>query len=395
MGSVIGKEGKMKTVLHQVGKVAFVTKILAVVSLTAAVLALATACGGGGGGFGEEGDPVNITVGYQPYYTESWSGVVMRDKEFWKDHLPKGSEVEFQVGLQGSVIVSQMIAGKQQVGYMGDMPAIVATTKRDAEDIRIVSTLGTSQQMCNVFLVSKDAPEFKNPEEAVAWMDGKTVATPQGSCTDRFAQSAFEQQGVKPKSYLNQSIEVIATNFEQDKIDAAAIWEPTATRLEEQGIARRVASGAVYKAGDAGFMAMSKEFMDARPDVVKGFLQAELDAQKFMADPKNSNEVAQMAVDQTTGFKKEVMWQSLYKDWPDKVGGSPEDLKLDLPFVVTPDVQQLIDESTKFLFGIKSINSEELPEGAVDDSVAREVLKESGSDSVGKIKGLPESEFGN
>ena len=31
-------------------------------------------------------------------------------------------------------------------------------------------------------------------------MDGKTVASPQGSCTDRFAQAAFKQRGVEPAS---------------------------------------------------------------------------------------------------------------------------------------------------------------------------------------------------
>jgi len=44
----------------------------------------------------------------------------MRGKEFWKKHLPQGSTVRFQVGLQGAVIVSQLLAGKQQIGYIVD-----------------------------------------------------------------------------------------------------------------------------------------------------------------------------------------------------------------------------------------------------------------------------------
>src|SRR5579864_60353 len=81
--------------------------------------------------YGKPGQPVHLVVGYQPYYTESWSGVVMRDKEFWKKYLPPGSTVEFQVGLQGAIIVNAMLAGKEHIGYMGDMPAIVSTTKQD------------------------------------------------------------------------------------------------------------------------------------------------------------------------------------------------------------------------------------------------------------------------
>ena len=50
--------------------------------------------------FGKPGSPVELVVGYQPYYTESWSGVVMRGKKFYEKYLPKGSKVEFQIGLQ-------------------------------------------------------------------------------------------------------------------------------------------------------------------------------------------------------------------------------------------------------------------------------------------------------
>ena len=76
------------------------------------------------------GDPITLTIGYQPYYTEAWSGLVMRQKQFWKKYLPKGSQVNWEVGLQGSIIVGQMLAGKEQIGYLGDMPAIVGASKR-------------------------------------------------------------------------------------------------------------------------------------------------------------------------------------------------------------------------------------------------------------------------
>src|SRR5690242_10208813 len=81
--------------------------------------------------YGKPGEPVKLTVGYQPYYTESWSGVVISGLQLWKKHLPPGSEVEFQVGLQGAVIVGQLLADKQQIGYMGDMPSLVATNRSD------------------------------------------------------------------------------------------------------------------------------------------------------------------------------------------------------------------------------------------------------------------------
>ena len=193
--------------------------------------------------YGKVGGPVNLVIGYQPYYTEAWSGVVMRGKKFYEKYLPKGSTVEFQIGLQGSIIVNNMLAAKQHIGYMGDMPAIVSTTKPEVADIRLVAVLGLGNDQCNIVLTSMDAPAFKSPIEAIKWMNGKTIAAPKGACTDRFVQETLLKQNVKPEAYLNQNIEVITSNFRAKKIDAAAIWEPTASRLVEEGLAKRVASG--------------------------------------------------------------------------------------------------------------------------------------------------------
>jgi NitT/TauT family transport system substrate-binding protein len=239
--------------------------------------------------YGKPGEPVKLVVGYQPYYTESWSGVVMRGKKFYEKYLPKGSEVEFQIGLQGAIIVNNMLAGKQYIGYMGDMPAIVSTTKQSVADVRIVATLGIGYDQCNILLARPDAPKFPDAKSAIKWLDGKVVSVPKGACTDRYAQATFQKLGVTPKEYLNQNIEVITSNFRAGKIDAAVIWEPTASRLVLDGLARRIASGASVDENDGGFLAMRADLIKQRPDVVKAWLEAELDAQLFLADQKNAN----------------------------------------------------------------------------------------------------------
>jgi NitT/TauT family transport system substrate-binding protein len=193
-------------------------------------------------GFGKPGEAVNLVIGYQPYYTESWSGVVINGKNIWKKHLPSGSTAKFEIGLQGSVIVGKLLGEKNHIGYMGDMPAIVSSMRESKVDLRMISVLGTSKQQCNIFLVPNSAPKFKNGMEAVKWMDGKLIAAPHGACTDRFALLAFEQAGIKPKKYLNQNIENITKNLESGKIAGAAIWEPTASKIEMLGIARRGAT---------------------------------------------------------------------------------------------------------------------------------------------------------
>jgi len=348
--------------------------------------------------FGKKGEPVKLVVGYQPYYTESWSGVVVNAKELWKKHLPAGSSAEFQIGLQGAIIVNAMTGEKQHIGYVGDMPAIVSTFRnlkdRGGTDIRIVAVLGTSKQQCNIFLVRNDAPEFKDGKEAVKWMDGKNTSSPHGSCTDRFARLAFEKSGIKPASYLNQNIEVITTNFRAGKLDAAVIWEPTATKIVKAGLARRAASGEDFDALDGGFMIMLNDLIQQRPDVQRAWLEAELDAQLFMADLKNASDVSAMAEKQTEQIDRSVLWGSLYGENPKSAGGG--DVKVQLDFIVTERVQGLLNDATAFLNSLpnKPAAEPKIREGGVDDSVAREVLKARGlSSPIGVIKAQPVTAF--
>jgi NitT/TauT family transport system substrate-binding protein len=340
--------------------------------------------------YGKPGEPVQLVVGYQPYYTESWSGVVMRGKKFYEKYLPKGSTVEFQIGLQGAIIVNNMLAGKQHIGYMGDMPSIVSTTKVEVADVRLVAAVGIGQDMCNILLARKDAPAFANPAAAIKWLDGKQVATPKGACSDRYAQAVFRKEKVNPKDYLNQNIEVITSNFRAGKIDAAVIWEPTASRLVEEGLARRVASGANSGENDAAFLAMRNDLIQKRPDIVKAWLNAELDAELYLADEKNSGEVARMISETTTGFTARVLWKSLYGEYSANEGGVKT--RLFLPFGFTPEAMDHLGKSTAFLFEMKSVNAAKMRPEAVMREFTEQILKERNLKApVGDVTTLPDS----
>ena len=223
-------------------------------------------------------------------------------------------------------------------------------------------------------------------------MNGKQVAVPKGSCTDRFAQAVFKKENVEPAAYLNQNIEVITSGFRAGKLDAAVIWEPTASRLVQEGLAKRIASGTAVNEKDGGYLTMRYDLIKQRPDVVKAWLNAELDAQLFLADSKNAQEVARMAKEQTTGFSEKVLWSSMYGQNPEAVGGAP--VRNLLPFAITPEVMASIDTATTFLHSVKSINVSKLRPEAVMPEFAAAALKERGlSSPVGSVKALPDSEY--
>ena len=325
-------------------------------------------------------EPVKLTVGYQPYDTISYSAAVIRDQELWKKYLPPGSEVDFQVALQGSIIVNQMLAGKQQIGYLGDMPAVVSTTKLEQAHIKLVANTGYSPgQRCNVLMVRADAPDFKSAEEAIKWLDNKTIATPKGSCADRFLGNLIEKTKIKPAAIMNQSLEVLSTNLRAKKLDAVVLWEPTASRIGNlvgEGIAKYAITGNSFGIPDSGYIAMREDFMQQRPDIVEAWLKAELEAQRFILDPKNWVKVAEIVKGQTTGITLPMAWFSIYGRIPASAGGSA--LRDEKPFVFEDRIYQQLDSIYKFLYENKVISIDKAPAGALDDSIARKVAKAAG-----------------
>jgi NitT/TauT family transport system substrate-binding protein len=170
------------------------------------------------------------------------------------------------------------------------------------------------------------------------------------------------------------------------------LWEPIPAKMLADGLVRRVASGVDFDESDSGFVVMRQDLMAARPDIQKAWLEAELDAQLFLADPKNSNEIAVMAEKEGPGYSKKIMWTALYGEYPKSVGGSPERLVLD--FIVTPKLEKIINGATAFLFELKRVPGETLRADAVADKVARETLAARKlSSPVGLVKALPAAEL--
>jgi sulfonate transport system substrate-binding protein len=336
-------------------------------------------------------EPVNITYGYHPYWTGGWSGVVIKQKELWKKYLPKGSKVNFEAHLTGPPMVNALLADKMQVGTMGDMPSLVATTKKKQGDIRLVSVpMISNGQNCNLLVVRKDAPKFKSPEEAVKWMDGKLVAVHRGTCANRFFESVLNKNKVKPKRLQYMTIEVIASSFEAGKLDAAAMWEPHARKVVEQGFARYAATGSPYGETDANFTLMRQDFIEKHPEAAKGWMKAEIDALKIMKeDPMG---VAEMVDKETQGYSHKMLWKALYERHPDAAGG--DDNVYIGEMVFSPEVLDLMKKGYAFLNSIKVIKSPEIPKDAINDGPVKAAMKEMGVTApVCVIKGLPASAY--
>ena len=262
------------------------------------------------------GKPVSFNVAIRPDWTQGWFGMINQDKQIWKKYLPPGSEVTFSHPIQGGIVTNELIAEKSMIGHNGDAPGLIATFQRERADIRAIGLIGTSPSgyHCYQVLVRKDAPEFTSSKEALKWLDGKKVATPKGSCSDRFFQYVLGKEGIKPAEYLNLSIGVITTNLRTGQIDGACTWDPqgaAVSTIAGEGTARVVATGEPWGERDSGTIVCRKDFIDKNRDVVKAWLKAEIESQLWYCDPRNHAEVLAIAQKYVKGFSHKALWFSL------------------------------------------------------------------------------------
>jgi NitT/TauT family transport system substrate-binding protein len=152
---------------------------------------------------------------------------------------------------------------------------------------------------------------------------------------------------------------------------------------------RAIATGASVNEGDGGFLAMRADLIKQRPDVVKAWMNAELDA-AVPRRPEGADEIIKMAKAETTGFSDRALWYSLYGTYPVNEGGTKT--RVNLHYAITPEARSLIDKATAFLFSIKSINVEKLRPEAVMPEFADAVLKERGMKApIGDVNAMPDS----
>ena len=198
------------------------------------LLKLASKYGEPKGKFGKIGDPVTLTIGYQPYCTPYWTSSVNKQAQIWQKYLPKGSRVVWFRALSGPLINNNMVAGKNQVGYMAETPAL---RSGDTVNCDMVQVTGYDMGETGAICLRNDLVEGAKADGA-KFLEGQRVGTPFGSYSHRHALTWAYQNEVNPK-FLDQSIELEVTNLRAKNIAAAITWEPYPSWLEKRNIAAR------------------------------------------------------------------------------------------------------------------------------------------------------------
>ncbi len=342
---------------------------------------------------GTSGTPVNLNVGYFPSWEGGLSGVIVKKEGLWKKFLPAGSTVHWDTQVVGPPLVANLLANKDQLAYIGDLPAYVATAKRSIADLRIVENnlFSPTGQMCSILVVRANAPHFSNYQQAVRWLNGKNIGVSgKGSCGDRFVTSIMKKEHIHANvEYLDPTI--ILTELKSGKIDAAQTFEPHVAQIVAQGVGRVVATGNDFNEHDGDFIVMRKDFITQHPAAALGWVEADLTARHFSR--QHPYRTVRDLATQLPGYTPKELWMAIYGRLPAASGASNVNTVAQGTFT-TPAVENFTQKSFQFLYSEKILPiSRPLP-GAMYPNLVQEAAKKLGITlPLGPLPSYPLSAF--
>jgi NitT/TauT family transport system substrate-binding protein len=257
---------------------------------------------------------VTIGIGTQNTTTNTVTGgVVLKEMKLLEKHLPrtgKYANIEWKLDWQnftsGPPITNGMVAGKLQIGMMGDYPLLVngATGQQNkGNETQLIAVIAYNAfGSGNGVVVHKDSPYYE-----LADLKGKTVSVPFGSAAHGMMLQAMQERGW-PGDYWNlvsQSPEVGTTNLQEKKIDAHGDFVPFADLLPHRGFARKIFDGAQTKIPTFHGVVVRKEFAEKYPEAVVAYVKALMEANDWVRkDPK----AAAARIEEWTKIEKEVVY---------------------------------------------------------------------------------------
>ncbi|MEV6598694.1 ABC transporter substrate-binding protein [Actinoplanes sp. NPDC051346] len=335
---------------------------------TAPLVALVTALAGCTvAGQAADADAEAVVVGYQSKTINTvTAGTLLREKGFFEKRLAelgqrtgKKYAVTWQDYDTGAPITAQMMAGKIDIGSMGDYPLLIngARGQQSAETrTKMVAVTGYNLRgALNTVVVAPGSPV-----RSLADLKGKVVSASSGSAGHGLFVQALRKNGIDPKDVKveNQQPPVGASALQSGNVAALSQFVAWPGLLVHQGNAT-----VLYDGGELGVPTLHgtvvrEKYATGNRDVVKAFLQAQLDANQLLwSEPLESARTVAKA----TGLPPEVVY--LYNGANGVATFDP---------TLKPRLRAALDQDVPFLKSIGVLQQIDLS-AFVDDSYLREV----------------------
>jgi NitT/TauT family transport system substrate-binding protein len=243
--------------------------------------------GGGGGSTGAAADgPTTVTVGTLPIANAAPMYLGM-EKGYFEE---EGITIKPQIGEGGASLITSLLSGDAQFGFVGVIPSIVARAK--GLPIRIAAwadgDAAVPEEAYQVLVVKPGSGI-----EDVSDLAGRTIAVNalQGVAEVAIRES-LDKQGVDHRSvkFLEVPFPEMPAALKAGRVDVILAAEPFLSAALADG-AKEIDAPfvSVEKNFSIGVYAISEEFEQESPEVVDGFVRAMNRSVQYAAD--NPDEV--------------------------------------------------------------------------------------------------------
>jgi NitT/TauT family transport system substrate-binding protein len=278
--------------------------------VTAAVAAPLAACGQAASG----DDTVKLVVGYQSKTINTVNaGTLLRSQGYLEKRLAelgrkngKKYTVTWQDYDTGAPITAQMLAGKIDIGSMGDYPLLINGSKTgsiaDARTEYIATTGYNAKGALNSVVVKTDSAITD-----LTQLKGKKVSASVGSAGHGLLVRALKNAGVDAKnvSVQNQVPAVGASALQAGSVDAFAQFVAWPGLVVFKGEGRLLYDGAEVNLPTFHGVVARKAYTAKHPEVTDAFLRAVIDATNYLHDEPLK---AAQSVAKATGLPAEVVY---------------------------------------------------------------------------------------
>jgi NitT/TauT family transport system substrate-binding protein len=259
-------------------------------------------------------ETIRVGIGHQSMCTDTYSGgITVKQLGLLEKHLPRTGkyagvkyDIVWEDYTSGPPITNQMLAGKLDIGVMGDYPLLVNLARfQETQSLRSVLVSMTGYNMHgsgNSIVVPADAPIYKFED-----LKGKRVSVPFGSAAHGMVLKALVDRGLGADYFtlINQSPPVGASSIQEKKIDAHADFCPWGELLEFKGFGRKIFDGSQTSIAYLHGPVVRKDFLDKHPAIVVAYLKAVVEANDWIT---KHPEEATTKQEQWTSIPKEVLY---------------------------------------------------------------------------------------
>lgn len=249
------------------------------------------------------GGKVTLNLGYFPNLTHAVALVGVGHGTFQQE---LGSKVALQTKTfnAGPSEIEALFAGSIDIGFVGPSPAVNGYTQSHGSALKVIAGASSA----GVLFVVQSNEHINSPAD----LANKKIADPQKGGTQDVALRTYLQQHGLKSTDDGGNVQIISTDnasiltlFKAGKIDGAWMPEPWATRLLVEGNGKVFLNeNSLWPGGQFAttVVIVRQAFYNAHPDVVKSFLQADVDTVQYIqSNPTAAEQIANDQIKKITG----------------------------------------------------------------------------------------------